>query len=269
MYHAHWGLERTPFAAGIDPTAYYEGAPQAEALARLRFFVHERRHAGILLGDRGAGKSLLLTMFARERRAAGQTPIELNLAGLSTGELLWQLASQLAIGPRVGEDAPRLYRRITDWVAARPVDEPPIVLLADDADQAGPDALAQLVRLGRLAPRAGRPWLAVVFAAARARAGRLGEALLEAIDLRIDLEPWDDDDAAGYVQFALLEAGCERPLFDDEALSVLHTLSGGNPRRLNRLADYALLGAAATGLDQVDAGTVEAAHDALGWSTAA
>ena len=144
----------------------------------------------------------------------------------------------------------------------------PVVLLADDADQAGADVVAQLMRLARLAPN-DQPWLVTTLAATRQRAGRLGENLLEAIDLRIDLEPWDDDDAAGYIQFALLEAGCERPAFDDEALSVLHALSSGNPRRVNRLADYSLLGAAAAGLETVDAATVEAAHDALGWSAAA
>ena len=266
MYLTHWHLERPPFTAGVDPAAYYEGAPQVEALARLRFLVGQRRQFAVLLGERGSGKSLSLAVFAEECRAAGRIVAPLNLAALAPGELLWQIASGLAIGPRAGEDSSRAFRRLADWARSRPADAPPVVLLADDADQAGPDVLAQLVRLSRAA---GRPWLSSVLVATPARVKRLGDALLEAVDLRIDLEPWDDDDAAGYVQFALLEAGCDRPLFDDEAISVLHALSGGNPRRINRLADYALLGAAAEGLEQVDAGTVEAAHDALGWTAAA
>lgn len=266
MYLAHWQLERAPFTAGVDLAAFYEGAPQTEALARLRFLVRQRRQFGVLLGERGGGKSLTAAVFHEECRAAGRTTLQLNLAGLSPSELLWHAAAQLAIGPRPGESTAVAFRRLTDWALARPADAPPVVLLADDADQAGPDTLGQLARLSRAA---GRPWLTTVLAATPARAGRLGEALLDAVDLRIDLDPWDDDDAAGYVQFALLEAGCDRPLFDEEALSVLHALSGGNPRRINRLADYALLGAAADGLEHVDAGTVEAAHDALGWSATA
>lgn len=266
MYLAHWNLQQAPFAAGVDPAAFYEGAPQVEALARLRFLAVQRRQFGVLLGVRGVGKSLLAAVFAEQCRAAGRTVLELNLAALSANELLWNVAAQLAIGPRPGQDAATAFRRVVDWAQSRPDDQPPVLLLADDADQAGPDVLAQLARLSRATHD---PWLTTVLTATPARASRLGEALLESVDLRIDLEPWDEDDAAGYVQFALLEAGCERPVFHEEALSVLHVLSGGNPRRINRLADYALLGAAAEGLDQVDAGTVEAAHDALGWTAAA
>ena len=68
------------------------------------------------------------------------------------------------------------------------------------------------------------------------------------VDLRIDLEPWTASECVGYVQHALLESGCDQPAFDDEALETLASLSGGVPRRLNRLADHALLAAAAEGL---------------------
>ena len=71
-------------------------------------------------------------------------------------------------------------------------------------------------------------------------AARLGEQLLEMIDLRIDLEPWDELDTIGYLQLALVEAGCQQPLFDDDSLSEIHRLAAGIPRRVNRLADYAL-----------------------------
>jgi general secretion pathway protein A len=91
--------------------------------------------------------------------------------------------------------------------------------------------------------------------------------LLDAVDLRIDLEPWSEGETVGYVQHALVEAGCDRPIFGDEALSALFHLSDGVPRRVNRLADQALLGAAAEGLEQVTAAIVESAHDAVGWMT--
>jgi type II secretory pathway predicted ATPase ExeA len=97
-------------------------------------------------------------------------------------------------------------------------------------------------------------------------AGRLGDELLEAADLRIDLEPWSEADAVGYVQHALVEAGADRPIFEDEALAALYALSDGIPRRVIRLADHALLGAAGDGQDMVDAAMVEAAHDALSWT---
>jgi type II secretory pathway predicted ATPase ExeA len=83
------------------------------------------------------------------------------------------------------------------------------------------------------------------------------------MDLQIRLEPWEESDTIAYLQMALLDAGCERPIFDDHALTVLHTLSAGVPREVNRLADYSLNGAASDGCETIDAGVVEAAYDAI------
>jgi general secretion pathway protein A len=43
------------------------------------------------------------------------------------------------------------------------------------------------------------------------------------------------------VQQCLQLAGAERPLFSDDALTALHDVSGGIPRRINRIGDMALL----------------------------
>ena len=71
---------------------------------------------------------------------------------------------------------------------------------------------------------------------------------------------------------ALLTADVTRELISRTRYNVIAdpdqadaTLSGGVPRHVNRLADHALLAAAAAGLEVVDAATIEQAHDALSW----
>ena len=54
-------------------------------------------------------------------------------------------------------------------------------------------------------------------------------------------------------------AGAAGALFDPEALAALHRASDGLPRRLNRLADLALLVAYAEGRDRPDARAVAVA----------
>lgn len=264
MYQTHWGLRRSPFAVRQTPL-FYEGESQAEALARLRFSVAERRNA-MLLGVRGAGKSLALSQFAAPCRRSGRDVAAVNLAGISPRELLWRLAGQLSLGPGPDEDAVRLFRRLADYAAAAPWRSAPAVLLLDDADQAGPDVQSALVRL--LSCGEGlAPWASIIMSAAPDQASRLSAGLLGAVDLRIDLGPWTEAETIGYVQHALLDAGCERPVFEDEAVAVLFVLSEGVPRQVNRLADRALLAAAAEGVDMVDAGIVEAAHESVEWAT--
>lgn len=264
MYHAHWGLSRSPFAGGGTPL-FYEGESQAEALARLRYVAENRRHA-VLLGERGTGKSLLMRQFVEQRRREGRDSVAIGLAGISSRELLWQIAAGLSLGPRPDDEAVRLFRQLGDYATAAGARKAPALLLLDDADQAGADVRTTLLRLLSLGGET--PWATLVLIANASRSQRLGEELLDSLDLRIELEPWSEADMIGYVQHALVEAGGDRPVFEDEALSAMYALTDGIPRRVNRLADHALLGAAADEHEMVDAAMMEAAHDALSWAAA-
>lgn len=263
MYLEHWGLARSPFADGPAPPLFYEGESQAEAAARLRFVVRHARRMALVVGVRGVGKSLLLRRFADQCRHEGRLAATLNLAGLSVRELMWQLAAQFALSPSPADDATALFRRVAAFAESLRWQRDAATIFLDDADQAGPDVRSQLVRLLNLGGDA--PRLTLVLAATPEAVSRIGSELLEATDMRIDLEPWSESETIGYIQHALLETGCDRPAFDDEALSVLATLSEGVPRQVNRLADNALLSAAADGLEMVSAATIEAAHGSLSW----
>lgn len=51
MHAPHWNLQKPPFAMGNAEPVFYAGIPQQEALARLRFLVHNQRRLGLLLGE--------------------------------------------------------------------------------------------------------------------------------------------------------------------------------------------------------------------------
>lgn len=261
MYLSHWGLERSPFADGAGEPLFYEGDSQIEALARLRFVVRDGRRSAVICGGRGVGKSRVARQFARECRREGRRVAAISLAGLSARETLWQVAAQWAIGPQPAEDAAALFRRVAAAIEGLRWQPSGAVVLLDDADLAGPDVRSYLQRIVQVGGDRSRMSLAL--AASTGGLDRLGVDLLDAVDMRIDLEPWSDIECVGYIQHALLEAGCDRPAFDDEALAALARRSGGVPRRLNRLADQTLLAAAVEQLDAATAATVEAAHEAL------
>lgn len=262
MHAAHWGLERPPFPAGNDEPVFYAGLPQREASARLRFLVHNQRRLALLLGESGCGKTLLLALFGEEAEREGWHAAELNLLGLTVREFYWQLAVRLHANPRSTDDVARLCRRVEDRFEQNQIQGEQIVLSFDDADHAGPDVLTQLARLMQLPPaKTGN--LMVVLAADYAQSQRLGQRILDLVDLRIDLEPWDPEDTAGYVQLALVAAGAERPIFTDEALAEIHRLTSGVPRLVNRLADYALVAGTSTHEELIGAEIVLEAYEAI------
>lgn len=252
-----WGLEKSPFASGLDTRLFFEGAAHREALARLRHLRTSRR-LGLLLGDAGTGKSLVLRVFQEDCRRRGIAVALVNLCGLSTREFYWQLGAQLAAAVRVEDNLVRLFRQVSDRIHANRLQGVPTVVLLDDAHEAGPDLAAQIARLAQL--DAGRGSLSLVLVTRPATASNLGERLLGLVDLRIDLEPWDELDTVGYLQLALVEAGCDRPLFDDNSLSEIHRLADGNPRQVSRLADHALWVGAAAAPEIIDTPAIRAAH---------
>ncbi len=259
MYQSHWGLERPPFPSGLNSQMFYEGVNQREALARLRFLVGQDRRLGLVLGEPGLGKSLLLEVVADQLRPLGHAIATIDLLGISAREFYGQLATQLGARARVEDDLVRLFRLVNDRLHENQLQDISTIVLLDDADQAGPDLLKQISRLVRSAERR----LTFVVACNGSQVSRLGNLLLDRVDLRVDLAPWDELDTIGYLQLALVEAGAQRPLFDDTAMAELYHLTEGVPRRVQRLADYALLAGSGDALETIDVATIRAAHEAI------
>jgi general secretion pathway protein A len=136
--------------------------------------------------------------------------------------------------------------------------------LVDNAGLAGPDVVTQLMRLSRLDTTPSAMWT-IVLAAEPGQAARWPQSLRDLIDLRIELHRWELNDTVGYVQTALVEAGRLEPLFDEAALAALHERSEGVPRRVARLADYALAAGAAARASVVDRSLVEGACQEISW----
>jgi type II secretory pathway predicted ATPase ExeA len=266
MQLEHWGLERPPFRSTLAADQFYPSPGHDEALARLEYLVDTRRRLGVLLGEPGVGKSLSLQVAGQRLARKGTAVVTVDAMGLGTRDLYWQLAAGLGAAPNADADAVRLWQLAADRVVENRLQQVNSVLLVDEAGQAGPDVLTQLTRLARLDPSPAARWT-IVLAAEPRQAARWSESLRDLVDLRIDLGPWTEEDTIGYVQTALVDAGRFDPVFDENALRELHGLAGGVPRRVARLAEFALLAGAAAALDSIDAATVHAAFEELRWPT--
>jgi type II secretory pathway predicted ATPase ExeA len=263
MYQAYWGLASSPFRGHLDPRAFHQGPTQEEALARLHFLVDEQRTVGLLLGEAGSGKSLLLEVFAQQLGAARRERAVVSLLGTSRQEFLWLLAGQLGIEGLHSSSNLQLHRAIDDHILANRYQQISTVLLLDDADEATSDVLNEVVRLAQL-NQAQQARLTMVLSARPHRLARLGSRLLELAELRVDLEGWDADDTAAFVKESLAAAGRSTPIFSENALRRLHELAEGIPRRIKQLADLALIGGAGSNLAQIEPDLIETVYHELG-----
>jgi len=255
-YQSHWGMRDTPFRACHDPHFFYQSPTHDEALARLQFLVDQRRRLGLLMGPRGSGKSLVLEVFAAKLRRQGVALAAVNLTGVEVGELLWQLNSQLDRAPGRADGPARLWRLLSDRLREFRYQQLPVALLLDDADRASAEVTAQIARLAQW-DRWSDLALTIVLAGRHDQMGRLGGAVLELSELRIDLEPWEPADTEQYLRQSLSQVGGSDEIFAPPAVAKIHELSGGIPRRISQLADLALVAGAGQKLQQIDADVVE------------
>lgn len=260
MYQAHWRLQESPFLAMRDARFFYENPVHNEALARLHYLVENRRRVGLLLGPAGSGKSLLMDVFARQLREQGEDAAAAGALGVGQRELLWTLAAELKLNPDVNAETFTLWRAISDCVTELRYQQRSLVLLIDDVDRAGDDVRRLCQRLSQLDPSTDAR-LTLVLSAGDAR--HLGRSLLGLCDLRIDVDPWEPEDTAGYLLASTTRAGREEAIFDLSAAQRLHTLAAGIPRRVTQLAELSLVAGAGKGLECINEDTVESAYREL------
>jgi general secretion pathway protein A len=256
MYAMYWGLTDTPFRTEPDPRWFVETPGHDEALARLLFVIEQRRRCGVLTGPSGTGKSITLEVLAKEVRRRPGAVAAVNLLGKTVHELLWDVASELGLGPAGKNSVAHLWRAVEDFLRGCHATRQTTVLIFDHADQAAPECLTALGRLAQLGSF-GNAAVTLIVGVRTESASQIARWLRDIADVPVELTNLSLEDAADYVQSLTRKAGNASQLFDHAALDRLSELSRGNPRELNRLCELSLMAAMVSGDTQVDEATVE------------
>lgn len=67
------------------------------------------------------------------------------------------------------------------------------------------------------------------------------EQLAQRVVIRYHLMPFNADEVGDYIDFRMQGAGASRVVFTPEAIEAVYKASGGIPRKVNTIADLALL----------------------------
>lgn len=237
-----YGLGGRPFGPEIDAAFYFEGRAQGRALSWLAYGLADGNAVLTILGVPGAGKSMLGAHLAATVEPERVSAASLSARAIADGGLLAAVAA--AFGLQAGSDDARAALEIFFQDAARAGRR--CVLMIDDAQHFSSLALDEIATLAsfRLGGQAllhtillARPDFAAAIAA-RAP-GCVLRASLEKVH-RLGL--LDADEIEPYIERRLRQAGWRgTPALEPTLFQDIHTASGGNPGRINRICDRLLL----------------------------
>ncbi len=130
------------------------------------------------------------------------------------------------------------------------------LLVIDDAHLIESVSTFEALRLLLNFATHGPPDLSLLFVGGAEVLLELPAGLADRLAARCLLGPLSEAESSTYIRGRLDSAGARTPLFSPDALTALHRAADGLPRRLNHLADLALLIAYAQDLTIADASVV-------------
>ncbi len=264
MYARHFGLEHLPFSIAPDPRFLYLSEHHREALAHLLFGLDSGGGVVLLSGEIGAGKTTVCRAFLEQMPAHCRVAYIFN-PKLSVVELLTTVCEEFGVAHPPPAEAtvkgcvdPLNAFLLEGHAAGRQA-----VLVIDEAQNLDVAVLEQLRLLTNLETRErkllqivliGQPELRELLARPEL------EQLAQRVIARYHLGPLTEAETRHYIAHRLAIAGARGASpFAPDALRRIHRHSGGVPRRINLLADRALLAAYAAEALQVDGRTVDRA----------
>ncbi len=274
MYAPFFGLSKEPFSIAPDPHFLFMSEQHREALAHLLYGLGGGGGFVLLTGEVGAGKTTVCRCFLEQVPTTCRVAYIFN-PKLTVAELLQTVCAEFRIPLPARADSVKAHvDALNVFLLAGHAGGRQAVLVIDEAQALSADVLEQLRLLTNL-ETAERKLLQIVLIGQPELRDMVArpelEQLAQRITARYHLGALSLAETQQYIQHRLSVAGPSAPLpFTAGALARIHALSGGVPRRINLLADRALLGAYAQGQRRADSRTVEqAAREVFGRQPAA
>jgi type II secretory pathway predicted ATPase ExeA len=234
MYEAHFGLRARPFAEPVGPAGYVPLPSRESALWRLRYGLEHGLGPVLAFGPSGSGKTLLAAVLAG--LVADRPTVHLAYPALGANDILEYLADELAPASPGPARTGGLLRRVRAAIRER---RP--LLVVDDAHLIDDPTTCEALRALTSFATDGEPDLGLILVGGAETLLKLAPSLADRLATRCLVGPLEVQESASYVLGRLSHAGASEPLFEPDALGLLHHYADGLPRRLNRLADLALL----------------------------
>ncbi len=247
MYESYWKFNKKPFENVSDDRFYYPSETHQGALLKLRYAIESRRGAALLAGPSGSGKTLLVRALRKQLSETYSPLLHIVFPQMPAAELLRYIADGLgttsdaaaAGAAQVSDSVQRIERALADNASAGHH----AVIVIDEAQLLAETGALETMRLLLNFETDAQPNLTLLLVGQTSllpTIDRMG-GLEERLGVKTLLRAFTAEETAAYVNHRLRAAGSTDTIFQSETVDVIHALSHGIPRRINRLCDLALL----------------------------
>jgi type II secretory pathway predicted ATPase ExeA len=257
---AYFGFTRTPFRRDLAPSMLHRHAGHAEAVARIRWCIHENALA-VITGEVGAGKTVALRAALADLDTSRHLVIYLPNPAVGARGIYAAIVTGLGATPRFHSSA--LIAQTTDLLAAEKHERGRSVIIGvDEAHLLTPTQLEELRLLTNSEMDSVAPFTGLLLGQPtlrrRIKSGQFA-ALDQRIALRYALPGMTGTETRDYLTHHLKLVGRDDHIFSDDAAALIHHTSRGLPRAVNNLGLQALIATYATNKTIVDESAARAA----------
>lgn len=244
MYESYWNLKFKPFPTRHETDRFYRSKSHHSALLRLKYSMDHLAGPNVVLGMSGTGKSSLVRVLA-EQDSSLSPFVQVVFPTLTSNELLRLIAGELSrhsATESAGADA--VLKDIQSALHQHAAKGMQAVICFDDAhllsDEAIHSVVLPLLNLVESDPLSRLAILLVGQPVLASQLRRVG-SLSERVAVTTAIQGFTASETSDYVKSSLHAAGGSSEIFTPTALERLFEVTGGNPRRINRLCEMALL----------------------------
>jgi type II secretory pathway predicted ATPase ExeA len=253
-----------PVTAGMkqDTDFFFEGGNRGAVLEALIYTISQGEGIIKVTGEVGSGKTMLCRVL-QTRLPRNVETVYLANPSVSPEEILHAIAFEMQL--RVPKDASRLevMHALNDYLVERHSQQRQVVVFVEESQGMPISTLEEIRLLSNLETQQYKLLQIVLFGQPELdenlRQPNIRQ-LRERITHSFNLMPLDNEDVRAYLTFRLQAAGYHGPdLFSRRVIAYMARACDGLTRRLNLVADKALLAAFAQGTHNVGLDHVKAA----------
>ena len=246
MYYTHFGLTQPPFRITPNTEFFYGGGNRGPILEALLYAISQGEGIIKVTGEVGSGKTMLCSMM-QARLPANVESVYLANPSVSPQEILHAIALELHLKPPRDAGHLEVMQMLNAHLLERHAAGKQVVIFVEES-QSMPIATLEEIRLLSNLETAHSKLLQIVLFGQPELEDNLRQPeirqLRERITHSFGLSPLTPAEVGDYLNFRLRAAGYRGPdLFSQPIVNAVAKSSHGLTRRINLIADKALLAA--------------------------